>query len=250
MEIKMNINFFSKLNQNASRTPRLQYNQKIANELGDVKAAVILNLIVFYYQKDCETRQFYNRTGIDDCFAYRTQEKIAKQTGFSVSTIKRKIALLLKKGYIIAKKFCGFKQNFYQLGTKLLEFLSINQPKSEEKKAPETQKANNAAADETPKQASHFRQPETKFCVSQKQNLTQKVVSTFTKTFTPNRVANTPPPIDLDDEKAVCDYIEKTLKTTIDKLKEMGKYNRQKIYEAGKLYLSGKHLDAIKRLNL
>lgn len=247
----MNINFFSKLNQNARRTPRLQYNQQIANELGDVKAAVILNLIVFYYQKDCETRQFFNRTGIDDCFAYRTQEKIAKQTGFSVSTIKRKIALLLKKGYIIAKKFCGFKQNFYKLGAKLLEFLGVNQPKSEEKKAPETHKATKAAAaDETPKQSNHFRQPETKLCVSQKQNLTQKVVSTFAKTFTPKRVENTPPKIDLDDEKAVCDYIEKTLETTIDNLKKTGKYNRQKIYEVGKLYLSGKKLDAVKRLKL
>ena len=178
------------------------------------------------------------------------QEKIAKQTGFSVSTIKRKIALLLKKGYIIAKKFCGFKQNFYQLGAKLLEFLGINQPQSEEQKAPEKPKANNAAADETPKQANHFRQPETKFGVSKKQNLTQKVVSTLTKTFTPKSVVNTPPPIDLDDEKAVCDYIEKTLKTTIDNLKKTGKYNRQKIYEAGKLYLSGKKLDAVIRLNL
>ena len=240
----MNINFFSKLNQNARRTPRLQYNHEIANELGDVKAAVILNLIVFYYQKDCETRQFYNRTGIDDFFAYRTQEKIAQQTGFSVSTVKRKIALLLKKGYIIAKKFCGFKQNFYQLGAKLLEFLGINQPRNEEQKAPETPKANNAAAaDETPKQANHFRQPE-------KQNLTQKVVSTFAKTFTPKCLSNTPPTIDLGDEKAVCDYIEKTLETTINNLKKTGKYNRQNIYEAGKLYLSGKQLDALKRLNL
>lgn len=239
-------NFLQKLNENSKRLPRLQYNQDIAKEIG-VSAAVILNYITFYFQKDLETRKFKELTGNDTVACWRKQEIIAKQTGFSLSTVKRKIALLIEKGYLTLIKIKGFKLNFYQLGKKLLSILGFF---NEEKQTTEQPKENNAAADETPKQASHFRQPETKFCVSQKQNLTQKVVSTFTKTFTPNRVANTPPPIDLDDEKAVCDYIEKTLKTTIDNLKQTGKYNRQNIYETGKLYLSGKQLDAIKRLNL